>query len=101
MADAPALCMKLLLVASAVMLTMAAAAPPQRAPAAINLPLHLTGALISAGGVGNPTGTARVEIRVNRWSSADERNDFLKALGDKGQDALLERLSDARSVGTI
>jgi hypothetical protein len=82
------------------MLTMAAAAP-QRHPAAINLPLRLTGALISAGGVGNPTGTARVEIRVNRWSSTDERNDLLKVLAEKGQDELLHRLSDAHSVGTI
>src|SRR4051812_39166869 len=91
--------MKPLIIALAVLATMAAA--PQHHAAPLTLPLHLTGGLISAGGIGNPTGTARVEITINRWSTPDERSQLLKALTAKGQDALLEELSKAKSVGTI
>jgi hypothetical protein len=91
--------MKALLIAFG--LLGAAAIPPQHHTTNITLPLHLTAGLISAGGIGNPTGTARVELQVKRWSSADERSALLKALTDKGQDELLHQLSGAKSVGTI
>lgn len=91
--------MKSLLIAFGIL--AATAAPPQHHAANITLPLHLTGGLISAGGIGNPTGTARIELQVKRWSSPDERSNLLKALTDKGQDELLHKLSGAKSVGTI
>src|SRR3954471_15820608 len=82
MGDARSPAMKPLLIAFG--LLAATATPPQHHAAQITLPLHLTGALISAGGVGNPTGTGRVELQIKRWSSADERSALLKALTDKG-----------------
>jgi hypothetical protein len=84
-------------------LALLAAAPvaPQRQATEPTLPFRLTGALISAGGIGNPTGTARVEIRVTRWSTAEERSHLLTTLSQKGQDALLDELKDAKSVGTF
>ena len=98
MFDAPSDCMKALLIAFGL---LAATAVSAQHAAHITLPLHLTGGLISAGGIGNPTGTARVEIQVKRWSSPDERSALLKALTDKGQEELLHKLSGAESVGTI
>jgi hypothetical protein len=67
----------------------------------LTLPLRLIGTVISAGGVGNPTGTARVEIAIKRWSSTQERTRLTDALVKKGQNALLDELQGADSVGTI
>ena len=67
---------------------------------ALQLPLRLNGAAVSAAGVGNPIGTAQVEIVVNRLSTAEERTQLLSA-AKQGQRELLEALQDARSVGTI
>jgi hypothetical protein len=47
------------------------------------------------------TGAGRVLIRINRWSTDAERMRLVTTLREKGSDALLEELSDARSVGTI
>jgi hypothetical protein len=79
---------------------LAAAPSAQRRAAQIHLPLHLTGTVISAGGIGNPTGTARVELNITRWSSPQERTQLVQAL-TKGEDTLLHQLQDAKSVGTI
>lgn len=76
------------------------AAPPQH-QTQLTLPLHVIGAVVSAGGIGNPTGTARVEIGINRWSTPDERASLLQALTSRGQDELLDQLRKSRSVGTI
>jgi hypothetical protein len=67
----------------------------------LDLPLRITGTAISAGGFRNPTGVARVEIDLNRLSSPDQRSEFLQRLKTDGQDALLEALRKASSVGTI
>jgi len=91
--------MKLLLIALSLAAT--AAAPLQHHAAQLNLPLHLTGALVSAGGVGNPTGTARVELRVTRWSTQEERTTLVHALTDKGEQSLLHELQGARPVGSV
>jgi hypothetical protein len=91
--------MKPLLLTLALLATMAAV--PQHHAAPLTLPLHLTGGLISAGGIGNPTGTARVELTVKRWSTDAERTQLLNALSGKGQDALLSQLIKAKPVGSI
>jgi hypothetical protein len=85
----------------AIVLTTAAAPVAQRNAPAVHLPLRLTGAVISAGGIGNPTGTARIEIAVTRWSSPDERAHLTNALVKNGQDELLKELAKAKPVGTI
>ena len=67
----------------------------------VELPLRLAGSAVSAGGVGNPTGAGRIEITVTRISTNQERDGLRQSLAQKGQDALLDELQDARSVGTI
>jgi len=67
----------------------------------VDLPLRITGTAISAGGFRNPIGTARIEIRLNRLSTPDQRNDLLQRLKQDGQSGLLEALRKAPSVGTI
>jgi hypothetical protein len=83
-------------------LTAAVAAAPaaQHRHAAVSLPLHITAGLISGGGIGNPSGTARIEINVKRWSTAGERSSLVAAVG-KGQQDLLHELRDARTVGSV
>ena len=92
--------MKPILLSLAVILS-AAALDAQRSSASIPLPLRLTGALISGGGFGNPTGTARVDITVTRWSTPEERTLLAEALTNQGEEALLQELSKAKPVGTI
>jgi hypothetical protein len=47
------------------------------------------------------SGAGRVVIRVNRWSTDEESDKFVKTLREKGPDALLDLLSDAKSVGRL
>ena len=47
------------------------------------------------------SGADRVLIRITRWSSDAERERLVETLRSKGSGALLDQLSDARSVGTI
>lgn len=67
----------------------------------LELPLRITGTAISAGGFRSPSGTARIEIRLNRLSTPDQRNVLFQELKEDGQGALLEELRKAPSVGTI
>jgi hypothetical protein len=62
---------------------------------------HLTAVASSIGLPGNPTGQAPVDIVITRWSTEAERKELLTALTQKGQDALLSKLQDQKSVGTI
>lgn len=65
------------------------------------LPVRIVGNAISAAGVGNPTGTARVEIVISRISPEAERARLLGTLKEDGEDDLLEALRTSPSVGTI
>jgi hypothetical protein len=47
------------------------------------------------------TGQQVVEITVDRWSSAAERERLVTALREKGSDELLKQLQDTRPVGRI
>lgn len=76
-------------------------APLGTSGTALDLPLRITGTAISAGGFRNPTGTARVEIHLDRLSSPQQRDEFLQRLKTDGQGALLEALREASSIGTI
>lgn len=84
-----------------VLLAAAATARSHAQAGQVQLPLRLSGALISAGGIGNPTGTGRIEITISRWSTAAERSKLVTTLAQQGQDALLDELSRAKSVGTV
>ncbi len=46
-------------------------------------------------------GAGRVRIRITRWSTDAERRDVVNTLQRDGPQALLRKLQDARSVGTI
>ena len=92
--------MKRVLLALGLVAVVAPAPAAQHTHGAVTLPLHLTAGLISAGGIGNPTGTARIEIDVKRWSSPSERTTLVNAVA-KSQDKLLDELKDQKSVGTV
>ncbi len=47
------------------------------------------------------TGSGIVQIDINRWSTAAERETLLTTLKTKGADKLLDALKDSRSVGII
>jgi hypothetical protein len=66
----------------------------------LDLPIRITGNAISAGGFRNPSGTARIEIHLNRLSAPGQREQLLQSLKE-GRGELLEALRKAPSVGTI
>lgn len=68
---------------------------------ALDFPVRITGTAISAGGFRNPVGTARVEIQLNRLSTAGQRDELVQRLKQDRQSGLLEALREAPSVGTI
>lgn len=60
-------------------------------------PEHFTASAVDI----NTGRTGRIEIQVNRWSTAAERTELTQTLFKKGPEALLEAVRDARSVGRI
>jgi hypothetical protein len=54
------------------------------------------GALTGGGGA-----TAQLIITINRWNTVAERDDLFATLKQKGQEALLNRVRRAKSVGTL
>ena len=67
----------------------------------LDLPVRIAGTAISAGGFRNPTGTAHVEIHLNRLSTPTQHDQFLQRLKQDGPGELLEALRKAPPVGTI
>ena len=66
-----------------------------------DLPLNLTAVAMSTGGVRTPAVASRVDITINRWSTAAESQRLMTVLKEKGASRLLDALQDAKSVGTI
>jgi hypothetical protein len=64
------------------------------------LPERFTAFAVSLGGPRTTSGTAQVEIVIDRWSTDTERARLLKSLKE-GQDALLDSLRDLKPVGSI
>jgi len=54
------------------------------------------GALTGGGGA-----TAQLIMTINRWNTAAERDELFSVLKLKGQEAMLDRLRRAKSVGTL
>jgi hypothetical protein len=78
-----------------------AAAPLLSQPAdPQSLPLKFAAFAVSLGGPNTRSGTAQVEIAIERWSTEAERQRLLDAL-KKGQDNLLDTLRELRPVGHI
>jgi hypothetical protein len=65
------------------------------------LPLRLTAFAVGTGGIATPPVAGRIDITVTRWSTSSETAALLGTLKEKGPEALLEAVRDAKSVGTI
>lgn len=65
------------------------------------LPVRYTAVAVSTGGPVSGSVASRVEITINRWSTAGESERLMKILKEKGPEALLDTLRETRSVGTI
>jgi hypothetical protein len=86
------------LVSAALLVTFAVSAPAARQESA---PVErFTAFAVSLGGPRTPSGTAQIDITIDRWSSQQARQKLLEAM-KKGQDALLETLRDLEPVGSI
>jgi hypothetical protein len=72
------------------------------APAiAQSLPQRFTAFAVSTGGPrSNPVAT-RVDITINRWSTAAEADRLMRVLEQQGAEALLESLRELKPVGRI
>jgi hypothetical protein len=65
------------------------------------LPERFTANAIGTGGVLTSGVASQVDIEITRWSSAEETQRMLGVLKQKGPEALLETIRDAKSVGSI
>jgi hypothetical protein len=65
------------------------------------LPQEFSAVAIGTGGALTRPVATQVDVRITRWSTAGETERLLTTLKEKGPDALLEAVRDAKSVGTI
>jgi hypothetical protein len=71
----------------------ASAAPPK-------VPLRMTAWAVNMSNIATGA-NATIELRVTRWSTAQEREAFITTFLDKGQDALLQALQKSRGIGRM
>ena len=69
--------------------------------AAQDVPLTLEAVAVSLGNISRASGTTPVTIRINRWSTDEERNQLKDAMVEKGDDSLLEALKRLKPVGNL
>lgn len=93
--------MKRIVVLVIMLITAAGLSFAQSRRPPVILPLEITAGLISGGGVGNPTGTGRIDVDIDRWSTDSERTTLVRALAGKGERSLLDELQKARKVGSV
>jgi hypothetical protein len=84
-----------------VLLLLAAGALPAAQEEAAALPQRFSAFAVSLGGPRTPSGTARVDITIARWSTPEEREKLQTTLLEKGPEKLLDVLRDMKPVGTI
>jgi hypothetical protein len=65
------------------------------------LPLRLTAIALGTGGIATRPVASQVAITITRWSAPEESARLVATLKDKGPEALLEAVRDAKSVGSI
>lgn len=65
------------------------------------LPQHFRANAIGTGGLYTRPVTSQVDITISRWSTPGESERLLTTLKEKGPEALLDAVRDAKSVGTI
>jgi hypothetical protein len=89
-------------IAVALVMSVAPAAAPQGAGAGLTVPLRLTAFGVNMSNVGGAaTRTAVFDIRINRWSTAADREKLITTAVEKGQDELLRVLQRMPSHGRI
>ena len=86
------------LVSAAVVALMASGSSAQTTR---NLPGRFTAFAVSTGGPNSNPVASRVEITVDRWSSAGEAKQLMTILKEQGPEKLLESLRAMKPVGSI
>jgi hypothetical protein len=64
-------------------------------------PVTLEAVAVSLGDISRPSGTAPLTIRINRWSTDEERNQLRDVMVEKGDDRLLQALQRTKPVGNL
>lgn len=82
------------------LMSVAAVVSAQRVSAQ-DVPLTLEAVAVSLGDISRASGTAPVTIRIDRWSSDEERNRLKDAVVEKGDDHLLKALQKTKPVGRL
>ena len=77
------------------------AAPIERQPAVPALPLRLSAFAVNMSTAQRGKNTAVMDIRITRWSTAEERERLISTAVEKGQDALLRSLQKMPDHGRI
>jgi hypothetical protein len=65
------------------------------------VPVRFSAVAVNLDGMTARTGLSILEIAINRWSTAAEREKLLRAVLEKGPETLLDVLRDMRPVGSI
>ena len=80
------------------LLTFAVESSAQRGE---RLPERFTAFAVSVGGLRTQPIASQVEITINRWSTAEESQQLIRVLKEKGAEALLEALRELKPVPTL
>jgi hypothetical protein len=82
---------------------LAVAAACLAAPSVLSqdAPLTLEAVAVSLGDISRRSGTAPITIRINRWSTEEERTQLRDAMVEKGDDSLLKALQRTEPVGNL
>ena len=86
---------------TAPVLLIAATSLSPRLVAAQDVPVTIDAVAVSLGGPTMRSGTAQVTLRIDRWSTDEERAALKAAVVEKGDDALLGALQHTKPVGTL
>jgi hypothetical protein len=73
---------------------------PRPAPGQ-DVPLTLEAVAVSLGGISMRSGTVPITIRIDRWSTDQDRDRLRDAVVEKGDDALLKALQKTKPVGNL
>jgi len=84
----------------AIVLSTVTSASPQADKPALPLPLRMSDFAVSLGTVATGA-NAVVDIRITRWSTAQEREKLINIASEKGQDALLRALQKMPDHGKV
>ena len=80
--------------------TMAQDKPTPSPNVSLPAPIRMSAFGVNMSNIGTGA-TGMIDIRINRWSTAAEREKVITTMVDKGQDALLSLLQDLPSKGRL